>query len=112
MASGASLRGTSPGYPSSTLLQMLEELFVFKADFVDKLCVDNNALLQRDGPGLGVGFGIIDGDLDFEVSEVRAANLFPHFGRFGHHTSVPIDPRVVAQTDRVDHQSIAGPFRR
>ena len=44
-------------------------------DFVNQLRIDNDALPKGDRPWLGICLGIIDGDLDFEVAKVRAADL-------------------------------------
>ena len=65
---------------------------------------------KRDGPWLRVGLGIVDGHRDVEVSEIRATDLFAYLGRLGQRASVPIDPRVVAQSNRIDHQRIARPL--
>ena len=98
--------------PTPTQFSVSANFFVLQADFVDQIGVDHDALPQGDGPWLGVGPGIIHGDPYFEVSEVRPPDFFPHLGVFGHHTSVPIDPRVVAQSNRVDHQGVPGPIGR
>src|SRR5262245_47391955 len=91
-------------------LHVLEGLLVFQTDLVDQVSVDHDFLLQGDRPRLSVSLGIIDRDLDLKVSEVRTPDLLTYFRRFGQHTSIPVNPGVVAKSDRVYYQGIAGPF--
>src|SRR5829696_2564372 len=58
------------------LLQLPCELLSFGADFVDELGVRRELLPERYAPWPGVCLGIIDGDLDLEVAEVRPSNPF------------------------------------
>src|SRR5215207_4455690 len=93
-------------------LQALDELLILEADLVDQFGVDNDALLQRNGPGLCVSLEIIDSHADVEMSEVPPLNFLTDFGRFGDQTSVPVNPGIVTKTDRVDDQGISVPLRR
>src|SRR5262245_1374188 len=52
-----------------------EELLVLQTDLVDEIRIGNDALLQRHGPGPGVGLRIIDGDLDLEDSKIGAPDF-------------------------------------
>ena len=45
--------------------------------------------------------------LDFQVTEIRPPYLLPNLRCFGQHAAVPVDPRVVAEANGVDHEGIA-----
>src|SRR5436305_1735748 len=67
-------------------LHMLKKLFVLQADFVNQFRIHDDALLQGDGPWLCVRLGIVHGNLDFKMPEIRPSHLFADFGGFGQHT--------------------------
>ena len=46
-------------------------LFVFLANELDQFRIQHDMLAHGDGPRLGVGFGVVDGDIDFQMPEVR-----------------------------------------
>ena len=52
---------------------MLGRLLVLQADELNQLRVEHDALFDRDGPRLRVRLRILDGDLDFQRSEVHSA---------------------------------------
>src|SRR4051794_3836796 len=91
---------------------MFYELLVFETDLVDQLGIDDDPLMQRDGPRMRVGLRVVHRDLHLEMSEIGPPHLFAYLRSLRHDAAVPIDPGVVAQADRVDHERIAGPFRR
>jgi hypothetical protein len=93
-------------------LQSSAELLVFQTNFVDQFGVGYDALLQRDPPRFGVGLGIVNRHPDFEMSEIPSPDLFSNLGCAGEHAAAPVDPRIVAHSDRVDHERVAGPLRR
>src|SRR5688572_31346243 len=100
---------TDRRYPS---LALLRESLAFSADFVDELGVCGKLLPQGDRPWPGVRLRVVHGHLDFEVTEVGPPDSLAHLGGFGDHAAVPVDPQVVAESDGVDHQRLAGPRRR
>jgi len=46
------------------------------SSFKTKICVELDGLIQLDGPGLGVGFRVVDDDFDFKVPEVHTPEAF------------------------------------
>jgi len=46
------------------------------SSFKTKICVELDGLIQLDGPGLGVGCRVVDGDFDFKVPEVHTPEAF------------------------------------
>src|SRR5207247_2340325 len=73
--------------------------------------IDCDLLFQRHRPWLRVRLGIVDRDFDLEVSEIGPADSLSDFGVRCEDASIPVDPQVVAKTDRVDDERIALPSR-
>jgi hypothetical protein len=46
---------------------VLHALFVLRTDFIHQLRIEYDGLLERHRPRPGVGFRIVDGDLDLRV---------------------------------------------
>src|SRR5947209_14393645 len=82
--------------------KVLQVLLVFKAHIVDQVGVELEVLLQRDGPGLGVGLRIVDGQLDFEVPVIDAANALGDLGGVGDRIAVGVEPDAIPEARRVD----------
>src|SRR5262249_55491890 len=98
--------------PGARLLDARAELLVFQTDFVDELCVYDDALFQSDAPRLRVGLRVVDGHFYVEGSEIAPPYLLSNTRSGADHASAPVDPRVVEQSDRVDDEHLARPFRR
>jgi hypothetical protein len=74
-------RGRGECCTATTSFQLLREFLSFGTDLVDELRVGGKLLPQRDGPRLRVGLGIVDRDLDVEMSEVRSPDTLANLGR-------------------------------
>src|SRR5918993_1087017 len=98
--------------PGTSLLELLHEALAFGTNFVNQLGIRGELLTQSDGPRLRIRLWIVDGDLDFEVSEVGPPDSLTHLCGPRNHAAVPVDPEVVAKSDAVDHQRVAVPRRR
>ena len=67
-------------------------------------------LAQVDRERFGVVPGIVDGELDIERPVVRpAVDLFSHLGHVAHRAAAGIDPQVVAEALRPDHERVSLP---
>ncbi len=55
---------------------MLVVAFVLLADELDQFGIRQNALINRDGPRLGVRLWIVDGDFDFQMPVIRGGETF------------------------------------
>src|SRR5688572_27213182 len=93
-------------------LQLFREPLAFCAHFVDELRVGSELLSQSDGPRSRIRLRIVHCHLDLEMAEVGPANALAELGRPRDHAAIPVDPDVVAKSDRVDHQRIVGPHGR
>jgi hypothetical protein len=69
-------------------------------------------LVYRDGPGLGVGFGVVDGDLDIQVPEVGAAVALGDLAGVGQRAALDVQPSQIAESSGLDHQRVALPVAR
>lgn len=99
---GASSRGDRS-------FELARKLLAFGANLVDELGVRRELLPQRDGPRSGVRLGIVDCHLDLQVTEVGTPDLLTKLRGLRDHAAVPVDPKVVAESDAVDHHGVAGP---
>src|SRR5665213_1899057 len=84
--------------------------FVFVADELDQIRIEQEPLLHLDGPGMGVSFRIFHGDLHFEMPEVDAPESLRHFSSAGQRTALHVQPYVVAKASGLHHQSVAVPM--
>ena len=50
---------------------MLRVFLVIQAEVIEQVGVDGEELGELDGPRLGVGFGIVDGEVDVETAVVH-----------------------------------------
>jgi hypothetical protein len=56
-------------------LHTAPELLILVADELDRLLVDDDALVDADGERLCVRLRIVDRDVDFQLAEDRAADV-------------------------------------
>jgi hypothetical protein len=56
-------------------LHTAPELLILVADELDRLLVDDDALVDADGERLRVRLRIVDRDVDFQLAEDRAADV-------------------------------------
>src|SRR6516165_10910513 len=61
------------------------------------------------GPGFGIGFGIVDGDLKVHVAIVFAVEALDHAQRVGRRAAQLIQPRLAVETAGLDNQGVAVP---
>src|SRR5258708_3614856 len=71
--------------------------FVLEAVIIDEFAVQNQGLCDLHSPGRGVGFGIVDRNLDFEARVVRPPDSFGRFSLFREWISAGIQPEIVAE---------------
>src|SRR5579875_1275871 len=114
--------------PKSEMAEGTEEVFslgcfVFTGSSLVVDVVENglaNVLLQfpvggeRKGArkviGPGEGFGIFDGDIDFEMAEIGAVVALGEVHVFAVRPTGGIEPGFVVETDGIDHEGIAIPL--
>src|SRR5580698_5529491 len=77
---------------ASLVAQMRRVHFVFLANELDQFGIHHDALVHLDGPGLGVGLRVVDGDLYFQVPEVGAAVALGDVGGSGQRAALDIQP--------------------
>ena len=63
--------------------QMLRVLFVFLANELDDVGIGQEVLVDVDSPGLGVGFGVVDGDLYVQMPKVGAVEALDDMSLVG-----------------------------
>ena len=97
---------------ATTSFDLFREPLAFGTDFIDEFGIRGELLPQGHRPRLRVGLWIVDRDLDVEMSEVGSPDSLTNLCAFGNHAAVPIDPRVIAKSDGVDHQRVVGPGGR
>src|SRR5215467_12037222 len=68
--------------------------------------------MHRDRPRSGVRLWIVNSQLDLEVPVVWSADPLSKSSAFADRAATRVEPYVAAQTDRVDDQCVALPFRR
>ena len=86
--------------------------FVFIADVVQHLGIRRKRLVEFDGPGFGVGLGIVYRNFNLQFAEVYAMKTLGDFGGIAEWTAAGIEPQAVAQADGFDDERIAIPFSR
>ena len=79
------------------------------ADEFDQLAIQHNSLIDFNGPGLCVCFGIVDCNLDFEVPIIGASEAFDDFCLIRHRAAAHVEPLQVGEPGAFDHESIAFP---
>src|SRR4029079_7292904 len=92
-----------------TLFDLLRELLALETDFVNEFGIRRELLSQGHRPRFRIRLGVVDRDLDLEMSKVGSADSLPNLGRLGNHAAVPVDPRVIAESNRFDHQRVIRP---
>src|SRR5579863_9534710 len=88
----------------------VNRVFLVLAHAFDEFGVGEKFKLQRKRPGSGVGLGIVNRDFDVHVTEIAAAKAFDGVKRLGMRTAAVIDPALVVETARVDHEPVAIPL--
>src|SRR5262250_1649516 len=76
---------------------VVRRIFI-NADELDHFLVQQDALLNGNGPRLRVRFGIVDRDFDLEVPEVWPAESFGHFRSISQGIADDIQPTLVDET--------------
>src|SRR2546427_6650692 len=65
---------------------------------------------RRRLPRLGISPGVIDGDVQFEVSEIRAAVALGDVQGLGMRVTAIVKPGSLFETSHVDHKRVAVPL--
>src|SRR5690242_5329539 len=82
---------------------------VLLANELDQFRVEHDPLVNRDGPRLGVGLGIVDGDLDFQMSEIRTPETLDDPAGLGQRAALYIQPAHIFEVRRLDGERLAFP---
>ncbi len=88
----------------------MDIFFVFVAGVFNQLSAGLEVHYFGGGPGLGVGFGIVDGGLDLEVSEVAAVDAFGYVQGVCGGMAGLIEPSFAVETGGVDDERVAVPL--
>src|SRR5262245_55023687 len=80
------------------------------ADELDQFRVEHNTLVDSDGKRLGVGLGIVDGHIDFEVSEIGPSKTFDRFSGIGQRVPVDIQPAGIAEVRGLHNKRVTLPL--
>src|SRR6266700_1586216 len=87
--------------------EMLKVFFVFQTHVFQQVGIGLQRLSQLDRPWLGVRLGVINGDLDLQTAEVRAAKPLGDLGCVSHRGArTEVEPRPVAQPVCLNYQSV------
>ena len=73
-------------------------LFVFLADVINQIGINNDVLIELDRPRRRVGFGIVDGDLNLEPSIIDAPETFRDLRCIGERAAVSVKPQLVLES--------------
>src|SRR5579863_6199959 len=89
-------------------------LFIFIADKFENLGPKLQMhSLRRGGPGLGVGFGVVDGRPHFHVSKVGAPPALRYMQSLGSRVALlRVQPSLVVEAGCFYHQRVALPLSR
>src|SRR5437667_10236769 len=94
------------------LAEVRRRLFILRANELDQLRVEHDALVDLDGPRSRVGFRIVDRDLDFQIAVVHATEPLGPFRGVRQWAPVDIEPAIVPETGRLDDERVAFTFPR
>src|SRR5438477_4780722 len=75
-----------------------------------ELAIRNQVETQGSGPGLRIGLGIINSDPDVQGSNSTAPEALGETQRVAMGVTAIVEPGVIDDADRVDHESVALPF--
>src|SRR5438105_6659763 len=89
---------------------MLQVAIVFVANGFHQFSVGQQTDLLSDRPRLGVGFGIIDGDLNFHMPKVFPPETFEDMQRFRCGLAGLIEPGLSVEASGVDDERVAVPL--
>src|SRR5665213_3692413 len=87
-------RWTAKVRPCLLAGEMRSVFLVVGAHKVQQVGIELDALSELHGPRLGIGLGIVHGDLDFQRSAVGAPELFRYFRRVHHGIAGFFQPNV------------------
>ena len=85
------------------------EPLVLLADELDDLLIGHEHLVVPDRPRLGVGLGIVHGDVDLHPPVAHAAEPLGHLRLLGHRRAVDVEPSVIAESVALDDERVAVP---
>src|SRR6516165_3537315 len=85
-------------------------IFLVFADALDEVGVGEKFKLKRKRPGLGIGLRVVNRDFDVHMSKVAAAEALDGVKSFRMRTAAVIDPALIVEAARVNHEPVALPF--
>src|SRR5262245_58913749 len=82
------------------------------ANEFDQVRVHHETLGHLDGPRLGIGLRIVDGDLDFEGSEIGTAKLLRYLRSLCERAALNVEPlRIgIQESSGLDHKRVPFPL--
>src|SRR5262245_23177719 len=104
---GRILLGQVPLLPD----QMFRVDVEFVADVLMKFPVRQQSVGSLESVGFGESLGVIEGDFDLKMAQVRTAVSLGDVQLFAMRHALAVQPRLVIEPDRVDDQNVAFPFR-
>src|SRR5215831_20508971 len=90
--------------------QVLQILLILVANVLQEIRVKKQVVVLRNGPGLGVNLGVVYGELDLQMSEIRAPEAFDNMKGIAVRTAAGKNPLVIIEARRIDNQRVAVPF--
>src|SRR5215475_1908188 len=87
---------------------VVRRIFI-NADELDHFLVQQDALLNGNGPWLCVRFGVVDCDFDLEATEIWPAESFGHFRSISQGIADDIQPTLVDEMTRLNDERISVP---
>jgi len=83
---------------------------VFVAHIFEQVAVGIQAKVFGDGPGVCVGDGVLDGDVDEQMTEVGASEPLGDDERFRVRVAVVVEPGLIIESGGSDYQDVAFPL--
>src|SRR5215469_4905234 len=90
--------------------KVLNVLLVLIANVVQQVRIQRDDLIQLDGPGFRVCFGIVHGDFDFEIPEIRSPEAFCDSCDICQRIPRSIEPNSILKTCGLDYQGVSFPL--
>src|SRR5437867_3297037 len=91
-------------------IHVLDILFVFQTYKFEQLGIGYENLVHLESPRLGVGLGIVDRDLGFQVSEVHPAEPLRNLGGIRQRVAFSVQPLPVPKAGCLHDQGVALPL--
>src|SRR5215813_13355409 len=87
--------------------QVLQILLILAANVLQEIRVKKQVVVLLNGPGLGVNLRVVYGELDLQMSEIRAPEAFDNMKGIAVRTAAGKNPLVIIEARRIDNQRVA-----